>query len=88
MTRISTHSLTSEVDIGSRLHDLVGEEFRILRMSSSDTGSTEDKTPLLLGLIVETGIGDCSATLIFSRKKCPKVLAKSATYLLSATTVE
>ena len=33
------HTLTSEVGIGSRLHDLVGEEFRILRMSSSDTSS-------------------------------------------------
>ena len=33
---MSAHSLTSEVDIGSRSHDLVGEEFRIFRMSPSD----------------------------------------------------
>ena len=40
--RMSVHSLTSEVGIGSKSHDLVGEDFRILRMSSSDTGSKED----------------------------------------------
>ena len=31
--RMSAHSLTSEVDIGSKSHDLVGEDFRILRIS-------------------------------------------------------
>ena len=30
---MSAHSLTTEVGIGSRSHDLVGEDFRILRMS-------------------------------------------------------
>ena len=61
-----TLPLTSEVGIESRSHDLVGEAFRILRMPSSDTGSKEDKTMLLLlGLVVETGTGDCSAALIF-----------------------
>ena len=54
--RMSTHSLTSEVVIGSRLHDLEGEDFRILRMSSSDTGWKEDRVLLLLlGLVTETG---------------------------------
>ena len=42
--RMSAHSLTSEVGIGSKSHDdLVGEDFRILRMSSSYTGSKEDR---------------------------------------------
>ena len=79
---MSVHCLTSEAGIGSRSHDLVGEEFRILRMSFSDTGSKEDRAPLLIfGLVRETGTDDCSATLffiIFSLKNCPKVLAKSA----------
>ena len=64
--KISAHSLTSEVGIGSRSHDLVGEDFRILRMSSSDTGSKEDRALLLiLGLMIETGTNDCSVVLIF-----------------------
>ena len=37
--RMSAQSLTSEVGNGSRSHDSVGDDFRILRMSSSDTGS-------------------------------------------------
>ena len=41
--RMSAQSLTSEVGIGSRSHDLVGDDFRILRMSSSDTRSKEDR---------------------------------------------
>ena len=32
--RMSVQSLTSEVGIGFRSHDLVGYDFRILRMSS------------------------------------------------------
>ena len=78
---MSAHSLTNEVGIGSRSHDLVGEEFRILCMSPSDTGSKEDRVLLfLLGLVKETGTDDCCVTLIFlilSLKKCRKVLAKS-----------
>ena len=31
------HFLTSEVGIGSGSHDLVGDKFRILRMSTSHT---------------------------------------------------
>ena len=55
MIRTPTHSLTSEVGIGSESHALVGENFRILRMSSSDTGSKEDRALLLmLGLVIET----------------------------------
>ena len=77
---MSAHSLTSEVGIGSRSHDLV-EDFRILRMSSSETGSKEDGVLLsILGLAIETGAEDCSAALIFiilSLKKCPKELARS-----------
>ena len=53
--RMSAHSLTSEVGIGSKSHDLVGEDFRILRMSSSDTSSNEDMALLLmLGLVPMT----------------------------------
>ena len=78
---MSAHSLTNKFGIRSISHYLVGEEFRILSMSPSDTGAKEDRALLfLLGLVRETGTDDCSATLIFiilSLKKCPKVLAKS-----------
>ena len=40
--RISAHSLTSDVRIGSRPQDLDGEDFRILSILSSDTGVTGD----------------------------------------------
>ena len=63
---MSAHSLTSAVGIGSRSHDLVVDDFRILRMPS-DTGSKEDRAVLLLfGLVRETGTDDFSATLIFA----------------------
>ena len=61
VTRISAPSLTNEVGIGSRLHDLVGGEFKILRRLSSDTGTLEDRAVLLLlGLVVKTGTNECS----------------------------
>ena len=78
--RVSTQSLTSEVGIASRSHDLVEDDFRILRMASSDTGSKEDRTLLfMLGLVIETGADDCSdlSFIILSLKKCPKELARS-----------
>ena len=78
--RMFVHSLTSEVSIGSKSHDLV-EDFRILRMSSSDTVVKEDRALLfMLGLVIEAGADDCSVVLIFtilSLKKCPKELARS-----------
>ena len=78
--RMSAQSLTSEVGIGSRSHDLV-DDFRILRISSSDSGSKEHRALLfMLGLVIETRAYDCSAVLIFvilSEKKCPKELARS-----------
>ena len=78
--RMSAQSLTSEVGIGSRSHDLVGDDFRNLRMCSSDTGSKEDRALLfMLGLVIETGADDCSVVLIFmilSQKKCTKELAR------------
>ena len=43
--RISAHSLTNDVGIGSRSQDLDGEDFRILSRSSSDTGVKEDRVP-------------------------------------------
>ena len=43
------------------------DDFRILRMSLSDTGSKEDRAVLLLfGLVRETGTDDFSTTLIFA----------------------
>ena len=67
VTRMSAHSLTSVVGIGSRSHDLVVDDFRILRISPSDTGSKEDRALLLpFGLVRETGTNDFSATLIFA----------------------
>ena len=63
--RISAHSLTSDVGIGSRSHDLDGEDFRILSSSSSVTGVKEDRVFLGgLGLVTEDGIDDCSVDLI------------------------
>ena len=63
--RISAHSLTSDVGIGSRSHDLDGEDFRILSSSSSDTGVKEDRVFLVgLGLVTEDSIDDCSVDLI------------------------
>ena len=63
--RISAHSLTSDVGIGSRSHDLDGENFRILSSSSSDTGVKEDRVFLVgLGLVTEDSIDDCSVDLI------------------------
>ena len=63
--RISAHSLTSDVGIGSRSHDLDDEDFRILSRSSSDTGLKEDRVLLVgLGLVTEDGIDDCCVDLI------------------------
>ena len=63
--RISAHSLTSDVRIGSRSHDLDGDDFRILSSSSSDTGVKEDRVFLVgLGLVTKDGIDDCSVDLI------------------------
>ena len=63
--RISAHSLTSDVGIGSRSHDLDGEDFRILSSSSSDTGVKEDRVFLVgLGLVTKDGIDYCSVDLI------------------------
>ena len=63
--RISAQSLTSDVGIGSRSHDLDGEDFRILSSSSSDTGVKEDRVFLVgLGLVTEDSIDDCSVDLI------------------------
>ena len=63
--RISAHSLTSVVGIGSRSHDLYGEDFRILSSSSSDTGVKKDRVFLVgLGLVSKDGIDDCSVDLI------------------------
>ena len=51
------------------------EDFKIWRMSSSDTGLKKDRALLLmLGLVIKTGADDCSVVLIFlimSLKKCP-----------------
>ena len=63
--RISAHSLTSDIGIGSRSHDLDGEDFRILSSSSSDTGVKEDRVFLVgLGLVTKDGIDDCCVDLI------------------------
>ena len=77
--RISAHSLTSNVGIGSRPQDLDGEDFRILSRLSSDTGMKEDSVFLVeLGLVTEDGVDDCSVDLILrilSKKNLQKVFA-------------
>ena len=63
--RISAHSLTSDVGIGSRSHDLDGEDFRTLSSSSSDTGVKENRVFLVgSGLVTKDGVDDCSVDLI------------------------
>ena len=63
--RISAHSLTSDVGIGSRPQDLDGEDFRILSRLSLDTGVKEDSVVLVeLDLVTEDGIDDWSVDLI------------------------
>ena len=63
--RISTHSLTSDIGIGSRSHDVDGEDLRILSWLSSDTGVKQDRVFLVgMDLVTKDGIDDCSVDLI------------------------
>ena len=63
--RISAHSLTSDVEIGSRSQDLDGEDFRILSRFSSDTSVKEDRVFLAeFCLVTEDGVDDCSVDII------------------------
>ena len=82
--RISAHSLTSDIGIGSRSHNLDSEDFRIWR-SSSDTGAKEDRVFLVgLGLVTEYGFDDWSVDLIlriFSQKNLQKVFARSVLFV-------
>ena len=81
--RISAHSLTSDVGIGSRTQDLDGEDFRILSRLSLDTGVKEDSVFLVeLGLVTEDGVDDCSVDLIL-RILSKKNLQKGQFYLYS-----
>ena len=57
--RISAHSLTSDVGIGSRSQDLDGEGFRIFSRSFSDTGIFSR-----VRSVTEDGVDDCSVDLI------------------------
>ena len=88
--RISAHSLTSDVGIGSRPQDLDGEDFRILSRLSSDTGVKEDSVFLVeLGLVTEDGVDDCSVDLILrilSEKNLQKVFARSVLFVQSGRT--
>ena len=85
--RISAHSLTSDVGIGSRPQDLDGEDFRILSRLSSDTGVKEDSIFLVeLGLVTEDGVDDWSVDLILrilSEKTLQKVFARSVLFVQS-----
>ena len=63
--RISAHFLTSDVGIGSRSHDLDGEDFRILSSSSSDTGVKEEFIFSGVVLVTDRLVVDyCSVYLI------------------------
>ena len=88
--RISAHSLTSDVGIGSRPQDLDGEDFRILSRLSSDTGVKEDSAFLVeLGLVTEDGVDDWSVDLILrilSEKNLQKVFARSVLFVQSGRT--
>ena len=78
--RISAHSLTSDVGIGSRSHDLDAEDFRILSSSSSDTGVNKDSVFLIeLGLVTEDGVDDLQCGSYFKdfiREKLTKGVRK------------
>ena len=50
--RISAHSFTNDVGIGSRSQDLDGEDYTILSRSSSDTGVKEDSIFSGVGLFI------------------------------------
>ena len=83
--RISAHSLTSDVGIGSRPQDLDGEDFRILSRLSSDTGVKEDS----VFLVTEDGVDDWSVDLILrilSEKNLQKVFARSVLFVQSGRT--
>ena len=88
--RISAHSLTSGIGIGSRPQDVDGEDFRILSRLSSDTGVKEDSVFLVeLGLVTEDGVDDCSVDLILrilSEKNLQKVFARSVLFVQSGRT--
>ena len=88
--RISAHSLTSDVGIGSRPQDLDGEDFRILSRLSSDTGVKEDSVFLVeLGLVTEDGVDDWSVDLILrilSEKNLQKVFTRSVLFVQSGRT--
>ena len=88
--RISAHSLTSDVGIGSRPQDLDGEDFRILSRLSSDTGVKEDSVFLVeLGLVIEDGVDDCSVDLILrilSKENLQKVFARLVLFVQSGRT--
>ena len=83
--RISAHSLTSDVGIGSRPQDLDGEDLRILSRLSSDTAVKYDSVLLVeLGLVTEDGVDDWSVDLILrilsEKKLCSHpLLTKSPT---------
>ena len=89
--RISAHSLTSDVGIGSRSQDLDGEDFfRILSMSSLDTGVGEDRLYLVeLSLVTEDGVNNCSVDIILrilSLKNLQKVFARLVLFVQSGRT--
>ena len=88
--RISAHSLTSDIVIGSRPQDLDGEDCRILSRLSSDTGVKEDSVFLVeLGLVTEDGVDDWSVDLILrilSEKNLQKVFARSVLFVQSGRT--
>ena len=87
--RISAHSLTSDVGVGSRPQDLDGEDLRILSRLSSDTGVKEDNVFLVeLGLVTEDGVDDWSVDLILRilSKFLQKVFARSVLFVQSGRT--
>ena len=89
--RISAHSLTSDIGIGSRPQDLDGEDFRIFSRLSLDTGVKEDSVFLVgLGLVTEDGVDDCSVDLILRillEKNLQKMFARSLLFAQSGRTV-
>ena len=88
--RMSAHSLTNDVGIGSRSQDLDGEDFRISSRSSSDTGVKENRVFLVgLDLVTEDSVDDCSVDLILrilSLKNLQKVFTRLVLFVQSGRT--
>ena len=55
--RISIHALNKEAGIGSRSHDLIGDDFTISNRSSSEIGEKDVKLQVILSGLATGVVG-------------------------------